>query len=169
MVTCYVSVVKIENHRMPRTHYDNLQVSRTASDRVIRAAYKSLVQEWHPDKHPNNRDKAEKFTKIITTAYEILSNSESRKEHDEWIIKEEKKEALLNNQIDRSRTDHHNHVDLYSQSQSAKINNSDLNAANDPVKNRELRIRIALHEKLGREPRINEIERAKWDGMCLDD
>ena len=79
---------------MPRTHYDNLQVSRMASDRVIRAAYKSLSQEWHPDKHPKDTAKAEKITKIINQAYKVLSDAQLRKEHDEWIAREEAREAL---------------------------------------------------------------------------
>ncbi|AFL76114.1 DNA segregation ATPase, FtsK/SpoIIIE family [Thiocystis violascens DSM 198] len=68
-----------------RTHYDNLQVSKYASDRVIRAAWKSLAQEWHPDKHPSNRQEAERILKIINKAYDVLSNPETRKTHDEWI------------------------------------------------------------------------------------
>ena len=39
---------------MPRTHYDNLQVARNASSGVIKNAYKALVQQWHPDKHPKH-------------------------------------------------------------------------------------------------------------------
>jgi DnaJ-class molecular chaperone len=36
-----------------RTHYDNLKVSRDAPDFVIRAAYKTLTQKYHPDKNPS--------------------------------------------------------------------------------------------------------------------
>lgn len=78
---------------MPRTHYDNLQVSRTASDRVIRAAYKSLSQQWHPDKHVNDVDRAEKISKIINEAYRVLSDPHLRKEHDAWISREEQRES----------------------------------------------------------------------------
>jgi curved DNA-binding protein CbpA len=74
---------------MPQTHYDNLQVSRKASDRVIRAAYKSLSQQWHPDKHPHDKDRAEKITKIINEAYRVLSDPNLRREHDAWITREE--------------------------------------------------------------------------------
>jgi curved DNA-binding protein CbpA len=73
---------------MPRTHYDNLQVSRTAGDCVIRAAYKSLSQQWHPDKHPNDVERAEKISKIINEAYRVLSDPMLRKEHDAWIARE---------------------------------------------------------------------------------
>ena len=72
-----------------RTHYDNLQVSRTASDAVIRAAYKSLSQLNHPDKHPDNRASFERRMKIINQAYQILSNPEERRKHDKWIAEQE--------------------------------------------------------------------------------
>lgn len=68
-----------------RTHYDNLQVSQNASPRVIRAAWKSLAQEWHPDKHPLRRQEAERILKLINRAYEVLSNPETRRQHDDWI------------------------------------------------------------------------------------
>lgn len=67
-----------------RTHYDNLQVSRTASDAVIRAAYKSLSQKYHPDKNPKDT-RAEHIMKTINEAYDVLSNPERRRLHDEWI------------------------------------------------------------------------------------
>jgi curved DNA-binding protein CbpA len=156
---------------MPRTHYDNLQVSRTASDRVIRASYKSLSQEWHPDKHPQDTDRAEKITKIINQAYKALSDPQLRKEHDEWVAGEEKKEALRNNNEAQSHGTHDKHVDAYSRHRSTKpkkrtAQNETLDAI---IRKREERIRSALYEKLGREPSFDEIERAKWDGMCLDD
>lgn len=74
-----------ENWRNMRTHYDNLQVSRAASPKVIRAAYKSLVQDWHPDRNPGNREEAERVLKIINKAYDVLSNERLRAEHDRWI------------------------------------------------------------------------------------
>jgi curved DNA-binding protein CbpA len=72
-----------------RTHYDNLQVSRSASDRVIRAAYKSLSQQWHPDKHPDDPETAERISKIINEAYRVLSDPELREKHDKWIADQE--------------------------------------------------------------------------------
>lgn len=93
-----------------RTHYDNLQVARNASDRVIRAAYKSLAQEWHPDKHPNNRQEAERILKIINNAYNVLSNPEKRKLHDEWIDRQVNDKT--NQSRDFSEKTYENHVDF---------------------------------------------------------
>jgi len=74
---------------MQRTHYDNLQVARNASDIVIRAAYKTLIQKWHPDKHAGNKDKAERIIKIVNEAYRVLSDPDLRRKHDEWIARRE--------------------------------------------------------------------------------
>ncbi|MCS6804710.1 MAG: DnaJ domain-containing protein, partial [Blastocatellia bacterium] len=41
---------------MPKlhTHYDNLKVARNAPPEVIRAAYKTLSQRFHPDRNPGD-------------------------------------------------------------------------------------------------------------------
>jgi len=71
---------------MPRihTHYDNLKVTRNAPPEVIRAAYKTLCQKFHPDRNPDNEN-AEKTFLLIRAAYETLSDPEKRKLHDAWI------------------------------------------------------------------------------------
>lgn len=73
---------------MIRTHYDNLQVARNASEVVIRAAYKSLAQKNHPDKFDGRRDEAERIMKILNEAYAVLSDPARRKLHNEWIDRE---------------------------------------------------------------------------------
>lgn len=67
------------------THYDNLQVSPTASTSVIRAAYKVLSQKWHPDLNQDNHEKACQNFHLIKLAFDVLSNPESRQKHDLWI------------------------------------------------------------------------------------
>ena len=66
------------------THYDNLKVTRNAPPEVIRAAYKTLCQKFHPDRNPGNEN-AKKTFLIIRTAYETLSDPEKRRLHDAWI------------------------------------------------------------------------------------
>lgn len=68
-----------------RTHYDNLHVSEKASPEVIKGAYKALSQKWHPDKHPDQREKAERYFKIISRAFELLSDPKARAEYDAWL------------------------------------------------------------------------------------
>jgi curved DNA-binding protein CbpA len=71
-----------------RTHYDNLKVARNAPLEVIRAAYKSLSQKYHPDQNPGDPDAA-RIMALINEAYRILSDPVKRREHDEWIRRSE--------------------------------------------------------------------------------
>jgi curved DNA-binding protein CbpA len=82
---------------MPRvhTHYDNLKVTRNAPPEVIRAAYKTLCQKFHPDRNPDNENAKRTFL-LIRTAYETLSDPEKRKLHDAWIASVESAESLEN-------------------------------------------------------------------------
>lgn len=68
--------------------YDVLEVSRSASPAVIRAAYKSLAQRLHPDKNPDNPD-AENQLKLINHAYETLSDPSQRAAYDVMLAMEE--------------------------------------------------------------------------------
>lgn len=78
---------------MVHSHYENLQVSRTASDEVIKGAYRYLSQKWHPDKQPSEkRSEAERIMKLVNDAYAVLSDPARRREHDEWIVAEEARE-----------------------------------------------------------------------------
>lgn len=79
-------------HPMPQihTHYDNLKVARDAPPEVIRAAYKTLSQKFHPDRNPNKPNATRTF-QLINHAYEVLSDPLKRRAHDEWISVEEAK------------------------------------------------------------------------------
>lgn len=74
------------------THYDNLKVARNAPPEVIRAAYKTLSQKYHPDRNPDNAE-AIRIIQIINSAYEVLSDPVKRQEHDEWIARSEAHET----------------------------------------------------------------------------
>lgn len=66
------------------SHYDTLEVSPQASPEVIRAAYKSLMQRFHPDKHPGNGAMAERAG-LITLAYDTVSDSARRSAYDQSL------------------------------------------------------------------------------------
>lgn len=61
--------------------YDLLGVSRGASDKEIRKAFKKLAITKHPDKNPNDPEAHDKFLKI-TRAYEVLKDEDLRKKYD---------------------------------------------------------------------------------------
>lgn len=71
------------------THYDNLKVARNAPPEVIRAAYKTLAQKFHPDRNPGNAD-ATRIMAIINASYEVLSDPDKRREHDLWVAQQER-------------------------------------------------------------------------------
>jgi hypothetical protein len=66
------------------THYDTLEVSPQASQEVIRAAYKSLMQRFHPDKNPGNEELARRAG-LITLAYDTLSDHARRSAYDQSL------------------------------------------------------------------------------------
>jgi DnaJ-class molecular chaperone len=74
------------------THYDNLKVTRNAPPEVIRAAYKSLSQKFHPDRNPENPNATRTF-QLISQAYEVLSDPLKRRDHDNWIASVEAEAA----------------------------------------------------------------------------
>ena len=61
-------------------HYEVLGVSRDASDEQIKKAYRKLARELHPDVNPEPSAQ-EKF-KLVTHAYEVLSDAEARRNYD---------------------------------------------------------------------------------------
>lgn|SRR3989338_5060012 len=62
-------------------YYEILEVSPNASPEVIKAAYKSLMQRYHPDRNPGNAEAA-KHSALVVQAYEVLSDSSLRAAYD---------------------------------------------------------------------------------------
>ena len=57
-----------------RTHYDNLQLPTTASEKEIRTAYRRLSKKYHPDY--NSDPDAIRIMQLVNRAYEVLSDPE---------------------------------------------------------------------------------------------
>ena len=56
--------------------YEVLGVSRSASDEEIKAAYRKLAQQYHPDLHPGDEEAARKM-KEVNAAYDRIKNPEA--------------------------------------------------------------------------------------------
>ena len=75
---------------MAPTHYDVLNVKRNASKSAVRAAFRLRSHIFHPDKYENYDEplrsqliaEADQEFKRLRRAYEVLSNTESRREYD---------------------------------------------------------------------------------------
>jgi len=63
-------------------YYAVLGVRRNASDEEITKAYKKLALTHHPDKNPNDREKAEAAFKRVSQAYSVLGDADKRQEYD---------------------------------------------------------------------------------------
>ena len=63
--------------------YDVLGVSKTAGQDEIKAAYRRLATKYHPDRNASSKEAAEKF-KEVSAAFEVLSDSEKRKQYDQF-------------------------------------------------------------------------------------
>ncbi|TVY62917.1 DnaJ-related protein SCJ1 [Lachnellula suecica] len=63
--------------------YKLLGIDKSASERDIKRAYRTLSKKYHPDKNPNNEEAKQKFVEVAE-AYEALSDPESRKIYDQY-------------------------------------------------------------------------------------
>ena len=66
------------------TYYELLQVRNDADTEVIRAAYKALMQKFHPDRQPEATGSAD-MAKLLTAAYTTLSEPRLRATYDERV------------------------------------------------------------------------------------
>lgn len=68
-------------HSTPTTWYDALELSPSASPPLIKAAYRCLAQQHHPDKNPGALDAGARFAQI-NQAYAVLSDLQRRRVYD---------------------------------------------------------------------------------------
>ena len=64
-------------------YYQLLGVARGADDAAIKAAYRKLAKECHPDRHNGCRDQEARF-KAINEAYDVLKDPQKRAAYDRF-------------------------------------------------------------------------------------
>jgi DnaJ-class molecular chaperone len=80
-----------------RTHYEILEVARSASQAEIRRAFRKKLLYYHPDKRISYENNA--FCEI-QAAWNVLKNAELRRSYDESLCtKECCEEAIINEEI----------------------------------------------------------------------
>ena len=65
-------------------YYDILGISKSASADEIKKAYRKQALEWHPDRHKDDKEAAEKRFKEINEAYQVLSDPQKRAAFDQY-------------------------------------------------------------------------------------
>lgn len=65
-----------------KDYYKILGVSKNATDKEIKSAFRKLAQQYHPDKNPGNKAAEEKF-KDINEANEVLGDPQKRARYDQ--------------------------------------------------------------------------------------
>src|SRR5260370_16225906 len=64
-------------------YYELLGVSRKASAKDIRTAFRKLARKYHPDLNPGDKSSEEKF-KQLQEAYDVLSDAKKRRTYDQY-------------------------------------------------------------------------------------
>ena len=66
-----------------KDYYAVLGVTKGASEKEIKQAYRKLARKYHPDVNPGSKEAEEKF-KEISEAYEVLNDKEKRTKYDRF-------------------------------------------------------------------------------------
>ncbi len=66
-----------------RDYYEVLGVDKNADDAALKKAYRALAKKYHPDMHPGDAEAEKKF-KEASEAYAVLSDSEKRRQYDQF-------------------------------------------------------------------------------------
>ena len=66
-----------------RDYYEVLGIAKDADDAAIKKAYRALAKKYHPDMNPGDAEAEKKF-KEASEAYAVLSDSEKRRQYDQF-------------------------------------------------------------------------------------
>jgi len=68
---------------MAKNFYEKLGIARTATEKDIKAAYRKLARQHHPDVNPGDKAAESRF-KEINAAHDVLSDPEKRRKYDKY-------------------------------------------------------------------------------------
>jgi len=66
-------------------YYKLLGIDPKADQQTVKQAYLAKIKQWHPDKNPDRAEEAEEKTKALNQAYQVLKDSEARKNYDRML------------------------------------------------------------------------------------
>ncbi|MGF1607569.1 MAG: molecular chaperone DnaJ [Rhodothalassiaceae bacterium] len=68
---------------MQQDYYDVLGVARDADAKTLKAAYRKLAMQYHPDRNPGDAAAEQKF-KAVNQAYDVLKDDQKRAAYDRF-------------------------------------------------------------------------------------
>ncbi len=132
-----------------KDHYITLNIHRNASIKEIKIAYRRLARKYHPDR---NSDVSEDIMKNINIAFEILSDSDKRKQYDKTLYDnsaKDKDNAVTNNYKHKKNfNDKNNHYPKNNNMHfSSNSTSFDTNGNNKDNKTSEYDLKFEVKEK----------------------
>ena len=88
-------MARVENYA--DNYYSILGVSRNATSKEIKTAFRRLARQYHPDLNPGDTVSAEKF-KQISQAYDVLSDASKRRRYDRDVVSNSSKKTTRKKQ-----------------------------------------------------------------------
>ena len=81
-MVCVIGIKSVKRF-MAQSYYDILGISKNASDKDIKSAYRRMARKLHPDVNPNDSSAQKQFKKV-NEAYEVVGDPSRRKDYDHF-------------------------------------------------------------------------------------